>query len=57
MEGRGHVDTGHSNIVSWGTFPSVDSLSDNAHGARDMSNGDLVRRLLDLDLLEANKFA
>jgi hypothetical protein len=57
MEGRGHVDTGHSNIVSWGTFPSVDSLSNNAHGARDMSNGDLVRRLLDLDLLEANKFA
>jgi len=57
MEGGWHVDTSDCHNVTWSTLSGVYTLCDDAHSTRNMSNGYLIRWLLNLDLLVANKFA
>lgn len=57
MELLGHVDTSASDNITWSALTSVYSLCDNVHGSWDMTNRHLIRRLLNFDFLETNKFA
>lgn len=57
MEWLRHVDTCYCYNVPWRATPSVHSLGYNAHSAGDMTDRDLIRWLLDLDLLVADEFA
>ena len=57
MELLRHVDSGASDNVTWRALTSVYTLSDNVHGSGDMTNWHLIRRLLNFDFLETNKFA
>ena len=56
MERLRHVDTCYCYNVTWRAAASVHSLRYNAHSARDMTDRDLIRWLLDLDLLVADEF-
>lgn len=57
MEWLRHVDTCYCYNIAWRAAASVHSLGYNAHSARDMADRDLIRWLLDLDLLVADEFA
>jgi len=50
---RDHIDTYNINDVTWGALSGSVSLSDDVDLARDVADGHLVGRLLDLDFLVA----
>jgi hypothetical protein len=57
MELLGHIDSCACDNVTWSALASVDTLCDNIHGPGHMTDRNLIRRLLNFDFLETNKFA
>jgi len=56
MEWLRHIHTCYCYNVTWRAAASVHSLGYNAHSTRDMTDRDLIRWLLDLDLLITDEF-
>ena len=52
-----HVYSSNRHYISWSSFPSVNSLSDDLHLSWYMSDGHLITWLLNLDFLEADELA
>ena len=57
MERSRHVNSSDSDDVSWAALSGVDSVCDDVHSSWHVANGNLIRRLLNFDLLETDKFA
>jgi hypothetical protein len=57
MELLRHIDSCACDNVTWSALASVDTLCDNVHSPGHMTDGHLIRRLLNFDFLETNKFA
>ena len=56
-KGSRHVNSSNCDDVSGGALLGVNTLGEDFHGSGDMTDGDLVGRLLDFNFLETHKLA